>query len=259
MPVQYSQQLLFEKMGDVGVLQVNRPEILNAINSSLIDELLTFLEQYPKRERCKALILTGAGGKAFIAGADIREMRTITGTQFLEFCRKGQQLTLALEEAPYLTIAAVNGYALGGGLEIALACDFIYASKYAKLGFPEVSLGLTPGFGGSQRFAKAAGTRIAKELIMTGRTFSADEGRSYGIINKVCEAEALLTDCQAVAREVVRHSFTALIQAKAAINAGITLGMHEALELERNMCTVCFSTEERAKGMADFLEKRKKE
>lgn len=254
-----SESLLFEKAGEVGIVRLNRPHALNALNKQLIADLHAFVSQRAPAEGCKALIITGTGEKAFVAGADIREMQSFNGMEMLDFCQQGQKLTLALEEAPFLTIAAVNGYALGGGLELALACDFIYASRYAKLGFPEVSLGIIPGFGGTQRFSKAVGTRLAKEIIMSGRTFSAEEGHAWGIINKICESDALLGDCQTVAKEIIRHSFKAIVQAKAAINAGYTLGIHEALELERNICTVCFHTKERAEGMADFVEKRKKE
>lgn len=250
--------LLFEKNGEIGILQINRPSSLNALNDELLNELLAFLYAFPKHS-CKALILTGNGEKAFIAGADIREMQQFCGIEMLEFCKKGQKLTLALEEAPFLTIAAVNGYALGGGLEIALACDFMYASKFAKFGFPEVSLGIIPGFGGAQRFTKAVGTRLAKEYIMSGRTFSAEEGFRLGVVNKICDSETLIADVQSAAKEIIRHSFYAIKQAKAAVNAGLALGIHEALELERNMCAVCFSTEDRLKGMTEFLEKRKKE
>lgn len=255
----YSEYLLFENIGDVGVLRINRPQSLNALNTQLLDELFFFVTKYTIDEGLKALILTGAGEKAFVAGADIKEMSSFSGIEMLEFCKKGQQLSLALEEAPFLTIAAVNGYALGGGLEMALACDFIYSSKYAKFGFPEVSLGVIPGFGGTQRLVKAAGLRLAKELIMSARTFTADEANAFGIVNKVCEGEALLSDCLAVAREITKHPLAAVAQAKAAMNAGYALGIHEALELERNLCTVCFGTDARIKGMTDFLEKRKKE
>lgn len=254
-----SELLLFEKVDNIALVRINRPDALNSLNTQLLDELLRLVNHRVQKEGCKALILTGSGEKAFVAGADIREMQPFTSVQMLDFCRKGQTLSLALEEAPFLTIAAVNGYALGGGLELALSCDFIYASKYAKLGFPEVTLGIIPGFGGTQRFAKAVGTRLAKEIIMSGRTFNAEEAHLYGIINKLCEGESLLEDCQLIAKHILAHSFTATMQAKAAINSGYTLGMHEALELERNMCAVCFGTEERIKGMSDFLEKRNRE
>lgn len=254
-----SEYLLFEKIADVGILRINRPAALNALNTQLLQDLHTFVTERIPQEHCKALILTGAGDRSFIAGADIHEMSGFSPLEMLDFCRLGQQLTLLLEEAPCLTIAAVNGYALGGGLEMALACDFIYAATYAKLGFPEVTLGIIPGFGGTQRLAKAVGTRTAKELIMSGRTFTAEEARGYGVVNKVCEGEALLGDALTVAREITKHSSAAILQAKAAINAGYTLGIHEALELERNMCAVSFGTEGRIKGMTDFLEKRKRE
>jgi enoyl-CoA hydratase len=251
--------LCFEKAGEIGIVRINRPTALNSLNHQMLKELLHLVVERVPQEQCKALILTGAGEKSFIAGADIKEMSQYTSEQMLHFCQLGQQLTLALEEASFLTIAAVNGYALGGGLEMALACDFIYAVKHAKLGFPEVTLGIIPGFGGTQRFSRAVGSRLAKELIMSGRIFTAEEGVAYGIINKVCEISTLLTDAQQVAREIVRHSFLAVSQAKAAVNAGVFLGIHEGLALERNLCAVCFGSEERAKGMYDFLEKRKNE
>jgi enoyl-CoA hydratase len=250
--------LHFEKTGDVGLLLINRPLVLNALNRQLLQELLDFVTIRLLKEGCKALIVSGSGDKAFIAGADIKEMQEFNPQEMLAFCALGQQVTLALENAPLLTLAAVNGYALGGGLELALACDFIYASKYAKMGLPEVSLGIIPGFGGNQRLSQAVGTRVAKELIMSGRTLSAEEAKVVGIVNKVCEGEVLLQECQLTAREVARHSLQAIVQAKRAINCGYSMNIYQALELERNMCAVCFGTEDRVQGMANFLEKRNK-
>lgn len=253
------QYLIFEhSLKQVGILKVNRPSLLNALNRETLTELLHLLKAIEEKKECKALILTGAGEKSFIAGADIKEMQTMTPIEMMQFSQLGQDVTKALENASFLTIAAVNGYALGGGLEMALACDFIYASTNAKLGFPEVSLGIIPGFGGTQRFARAVGTRVAKELIMSGRIFSAEEGKSLGIINRICESDSLVQESILTANEIVSHSFLATAQAKRAIDYGYNLGMTEALELEKNMCAVCFATEERVKGMAAFLEKKNK-
>lgn len=251
--------LVFEKQSaDIGILKIDRQEVLNAINREMLEEMLDFLRNRSKQADCRALIITGAGDKSFIAGADIKEMRGMKHTQLLRFTELGQEVTQEISKAPILTIAAVNGYALGGGFEIALACDFIYSSKNAKFGLPEVSLGIIPGFGGTQRLPRIVGTRLAKELIMSGRTFTGEEAFSYGIVNRLCDSDTLLKECGTIASEIIRHSSFALMQAKHAIDAGYHLSMSEALELERNMCTVCFATEECAAGMTAFLEKHRK-
>jgi enoyl-CoA hydratase len=251
--------LIFEKQSShIGILKINRPEVLNAINRATLEEMLDFLRNKSKQEDCRALIITGAGEKSFIAGADIKEMREMSNTEMLQFTELGQEVTQAISRVPLLTIAAVNGYALGGGFEMALACDFIYASKNAKFGLPEVSLGIIPGFGGTQRLSRAIGTRQAKELIMSGRTFTAEEAYARGIVNQICETETLIKDCSVVASEIIRHSHFAIVQAKHAIDAGYHLSMAEALELERNMCAVCFATEECSEGMTAFLERHHK-
>lgn len=251
--------LIYEKhSSNIGILKIHRPTVLNAINRITLEELLHFLQHKLPQEKCHALILTGSGEKSFIAGADIKEMQEMSHTEMLQFCELGQKVTLALEKAPYLTIAAVNGYALGGGFEMALACDFIYASKNAKFGLPEVSLGIIPGFGGTQRLSRAVGTRLAKELTMSGRIFTAEEAKSWGIVNHLSESDHLMKDCCVVASEILKHSFLATLQAKNAINAGYHMSMNEALELERNMCAVCFASEGRHHGMAAFLKKHNK-
>lgn len=251
--------LVYESQGShIGILKINRPQVLNAIDRATLEEMLHFLRSTVHHEQCQALIITGAGEKSFIAGADIKQMQTLSHTAMLEFCELGQEVAQAIGKAPFLTIAAVNGYALGGGFEMALACDFIYASKNAKFGLPEVSLGLIPGFGGTQRLARVVGTRLAKELIMSGRTFSADEAKAFGIVNHLSEGDHLLKECCGIAAEIIRHSFCAILQSKRAIDAGYHMSMAEALELERNMCAVCFATEECSAGMTAFLERHNK-
>lgn len=250
--------LTYEKRGETGVLTINRPKVLNALNSAVLEEMRRFLEFEAPREHLKVLILTGAGDKAFIAGADIKEMQEMPPTKVYDFLELGQRVTHLLETAHFATLAAVNGYALGGGLEMALACDFIYAKSGAKLGLPEVSLGIIPGFGGTQRLSRAIGTRLAKEMILTGKQMTSEEGMALGLVNAIFEPEKLLEACFATAERIARHSSIALQQAKSAINFGFHLGIHEALEIERNMFTVCFATKERELAMNSFLEKSRK-
>ncbi len=250
--------LTYEKRGETGVLTINRPKVLNALNRALLQEMRHFLEYVAPKEQLKVLILTGAGDKAFIAGADIKEMQAMQPTKIYDFLELGQKVTHLLETAHFATLAAVNGYALGGGLEMALACDFIYAKSGAKLGLPEVTLGIIPGFGGTQRLSRAIGTRLAKEMILTGKQMTAEEGLALGVVNAISEPEKLLEDCFATAEKIARHSSIALQQAKNAINFGYHIGLHEALEIERNMFTVCFATKEREVAMESFLEKSRR-
>lgn len=245
--------LQFTAHEDIGVLTINRPEALNALNHQLLRDLSAFLTT---KHAIRVLILTGQGDKAFIAGADIREMESMsTGdSQYLSVL--GQKVTLLLENAPFVTIAAVNGFALGGGLEIALACDFIYAARRAKLGLPEVSLGLIPGFGGTQRLARAVGPRMAKELIFTGKKITAEEALRIGLVNQVCEDNHLLDSCQQTAKEMLKNSTASILRAKHVINSCIHLPIEVALEHERQGFIQCFSYPDRLEGIHAFLEKR---
>lgn len=252
------QFLNYESFGEIGVLTINRPQVLNALNMELLEEMCTFLEDEVPKDSLKALIVTGSGDKAFIAGADIKEMQGLPPQKIHDFLELGQKVTHLLEGSDFVTLAAVNGYALGGGLEMALACDFMYASTKAKLGLPEITLGIIPGFGGTQRLSRAIGTRLAKEMILTGKQITAEEGLALGLINAVFEPERLLEGCILTAERIVRHSSVALRQAKNAVNLGFHLGMHEALELEKNMFSVCFATKEREHAMGAFLEKSRK-
>ncbi len=247
--------LRYEKDGGVGLLTINRPAALNALNRFVLQELAGFLERQAVKDALRVLIITGEGQKAFIAGADIKEMEQMETHEMLDFCRLGQRAAHLLEHSPFLTIAAVNGYALGGGLEMALACDFIYASETAKLGLPEVTLGIIPGFGGSQRLARAIGTRHAKELILTGKHIDAAEALSLGLVNRVFKPEALSGACFAVAQQAAKNSSFALSQGKAAINHGQSMGLNEALEYEKSLCGLCFATPERKAAMTAFIEK----
>lgn len=251
------QHLVVERSGNIVLLKINRPKVLNALNQEVLDELRTFLELAEAEKQISALILTGEGEKAFIAGADISKMEKMNPIEMMVFCELGQKVSNLLENAHFLTIAAVNGYALGGGLEMALACDFIYASKDAKFGLPEVTLGIIPGFGGTQRLSRAIGTRMAKECIMSGKTFSAQEAKEMGIVNHISEPSELIKDCHNSVEAIIKNSLFAVQMAKAAINNGINMTLSESLELEKHMCAVCFGTPERAKKMQAFVNKKK--
>lgn len=251
-------QISWEISDGIAVLKVNRPEALNALNRQTLEEMQHFLDLTAKQEKLKAIILTGSGEKAFIAGADIKEMQMMSPFQLRSFWALGQVVAETLETAPFLTIAAVNGYALGGGLEMALACDFIYASHTSKLGLPEVCLEVMPCFGGIQRLSRAIGTRPAKELIMSGRFISATEAQVLGLVNRVCESENLLSECFKVAHEITQHSPLALLNIKNAINNGERISLTEAIAMETEMCVSCFAAPAREAAMSAFLHKLKK-
>ena len=197
--------LIYETYDSIALVKINRPQVLNALNREVLTELNMLLDLLEVGQQTKALILTGEGEKAFIAGADIKEMQGMGSVEMRQFSELGQRLTNKLENASFLTIAAVNGYALGGGLEVALACDFIYASQTAKLGLPEVTLGIIPGFGGTQRLSRTIGTRLAKELIMSGTTITAEQALQYGIVNHISAPGSLLDDCTKAAQNIIRN------------------------------------------------------
>lgn len=252
------QQISWEISDGIAILKVNRPEALNALNRQVLQEMQYFLDLTAKQEKLKAIILTGSGEKAFIAGADIKEMQTMNPFELRSFWALGQVVAETLETAPFLTIAAVNGYALGGGLEMALACDFIYASHTSKLGLPEICLEVMPCFGGIQRLSRAIGTRRAKELIMSGRSISALEAQKLDLVNQICESENLLSECFKVAHEITQHSPLALLNIKNAINNGERISLTEAIAMETEMCTACFAAPARKTAMSAFLNKFKK-
>jgi enoyl-CoA hydratase len=251
------ENLLYEVQGTTGILTVNRPKALNALNRDVLIEMKAFLTSTVYEDNIRALIVTGGGEKAFIAGADIKQMQAMNHMEMMALCDLGQEVSLLLEKIDVVTIAAVNGFALGGGLEIALSCDFMYASDKAKVGLPEVSLGLIPGFGGTQRLLRTIGTRRAKEMIFTGKIISAQEGYDMDLINKVVPAENLIEECLAVAAAAAKNAPIAVTQAKRAINTGAALSMVDGLEVEKQACVAAFATADRYEGMTAFLEKRK--
>jgi enoyl-CoA hydratase len=241
------------------IVKVNREKALNALNADVLKELKSTFQALSNNQEVRSIILTGAGDKAFVAGADIAAMSQMTVAQASEFATLGHEAMNAVQECSKPVIAAVNGFCLGGGLELALSCDFIYASQKAKLGLPETGLGLYPGFGGTQRLARVIGSARAKELIMSARLISADEAADWGIVNKVCAPEQLLANAKACAAEINSKGPVSVSLAKKVINQGLDESLPVGLELEKGSFALCFSTEDLKEGLGAFLEKRKPE
>jgi enoyl-CoA hydratase len=243
--------------GPIALVTIDRPKALNALNQQVLAELDVAITQVAANPDARALIVTGGGEKAFVAGADIGEMAGYTTTQALAFATKGHQVLGRLEALSIPTIAAVNGFALGGGLELALACDFVYASEKAKLGLPEVSLAVIPGFGGTQRLTRLLGRARAKELIFTGDAIDAAKAKEIGLVLEVVAPDALIARCKEVAQKIASRGPVAVSQAKRVIEAGADLPLKDANELERQAFGLLFGTEDQKEGMRAFVEKRK--
>jgi enoyl-CoA hydratase len=243
--------------GPVALVTINRPKALNALNAQVLSELDQAIGQVAAHVDARALIITGGGEKAFVAGADIAEMAQYTTAQALAFATRGHQVLARLEALAIPTIAAVNGFALGGGLELALACDLLYASEKAKLGLPEVSLAVIPGFGGTQRLTRVLGKMRARELIFTGNPIDAAKAKEIGLALEVLPPEALLPRCKEVAHQIATRGPVAVAQAKRVIEVGADLPLKDANELERQAFALLFGTDDQKEGMKAFLEKRK--
>ncbi len=252
--------VLCEREGAVAVITLNRPDKLNALNAELLgelDALLASLAAASGPEAVSCAILTGAGEKAFAAGADIAAMLPMSTEQGRAFSEMGHRVCSRLEKAPFPVLAAVNGFALGGGCELALACDFIYASDKAKLGQPEVNLGIIPGFGGTQRLARRVGIGRARELCYTGDTVNAEEALRIGLVNVVVPHAELLTKARDTAARIASKGRLALAQCKRVLYTGADVPLEVANALETQSFAMLFGTEDRAEGMKAFLEKRK--
>lgn len=249
-------RIRIENLNGIFILQIERPEALNALNRATLIEMRTFLEKTAYQQKAKAIILTGGESKAFISGADIHEMNQLNPEEMVDFCALGQHVANLLENSPFLTIAAVNGYAFGGGFEIALACDLICASSHAVFGFPEVTLGLIPAFGGTQRLTRLLGPHLAKELILTGRRLSAVEAKDLRLINYIYDTR-LIAECETIAQTIIQHSWPAIINGKRAINAALAYSMEKGLEKECTFYMSCFQTSERRAAMDAFIHKTK--
>ncbi len=249
--------LLLETKDGIATLTVNRPESLNALNSSVLAELECALTQLELDAAVKAVIITGAGEKAFVAGADIKEMAEMSSFAAHAFMRTGQRVMLSIEKMKKPVIAAVNGFALGGGLELALACDFIYASEKAKLGLPEVGLGIMPGFGGTQNLSRLIGPNKAKELIFSGKMITAQKALAWGIVNEVFAPEALMEKTMETAREIAAKGTLGVRYAKDSVTSGLNMAKEDGFRYEASLLGVLFSTEDQREGMSAFIDKRK--
>lgn len=241
----------------IATITFNRPKALNALNAELLKELAAALDAIAADEDIRVLVLTGAGQKAFVAGADITELATFNPLQAKMFARRGQGTIGKLQALDIPVIAAVNGYALGGGSELALACDFIYASENAMFGLPEISLGIIPGFGGTQRLPRLVGINKAKEMIFTGKMVPAAEAAEIGLVNKVCAPEVLMEEVLKTAKAIAAKGKVALRAAKQAINNGINADLTTGCGIELDAFALCMASEDAREGTAAFLEKRK--
>lgn len=248
-----------EKRGKVAWLTLNRPEALNALNQqalSDLDQALTHLEVTSLQE-VSVLVVTGSGEKAFVAGADIKEMSNFKKHEAFQFARRGQLLFQRFEKLGQAVIACVNGFALGGGLELALACDFIYASEKAKFGLPEVGLGLLPGFGGTLRLSRVVGLNHAREMILSAEMISADRALQLGLVNQVFPADQLLAQTQALAEKMSMKGPVAVQKAKLSILECFDRSVDAGLDFEANQFAHLFETEDMKEGTTAFMEKRK--
>ena len=250
------ENLLYEKKDQIGYVTFNRPKLLNALNRKTMEELGDLLSVARDDAEVRVLILTGAGEKAFIAGADINELAQRTAIDGKEFSLFGQGVLHMLETMGKPSIAAINGYALGGGCELALACTIRLASRTAKLGQPEVKLGIIPGYGGSQRLARLCGKGVAHELVLCGEMISAEEALRIGLVNRVVEAAELIPAAEALAKKIIANAPLAVKFAMEAIEHGMEMPQEEGLFLEATLFGLCCATEDMREGTRAFLEKR---
>ena len=246
----------YEEEGSIAVLTINRPKALNALNSKVLDELDKTLDGIDT-SKILALIITGAGEKSFVAGADIGEMSTLSKKQGEQFSKKGNDVFRKIETLPIPVIAAINGFALGGGCEISMSCDIRICSDNAVFGQPEVGLGITPGFGGTQRLARLVGEGMAKQMIYTARNIKADEALRIGLVNAVYKQSELMDAAKKMAKSIAMNAPIAVRNCKKAINDGMQVDMDKAIVIEEKLFGDCFETEDQRAGMGNFLEKDK--
>jgi Enoyl-CoA hydratase/carnithine racemase len=253
--MEYS-NLLIELKEGIAILTINNPQSLNALNTAILKELNSAIESLREVKDLRVLIITGVG-KAFVAGADIKEMSGLNAVSGKEFGRIGSDVFRAIETFDVPVIAAVNGFALGGGCELALACDIRVASENAKFGQPEVGLGIIPGFSGTQRLSKIIGEGNAKELIFTGDIIDAQQAYRVGLVNKIAPAEELLDVAMGIAGKIAKNAPIAVKFAKQAINIGSNVDIDSGIAVENNLFGLCFSTEDQKNGMQAFIKREK--
>ena len=251
--------IIFQKQGHVGVIKFNRPKALNAINPQLNSEVHQALDEIEKDPSLRVVVMTGEGEKAFIAGADISYMVNLPPLGARRWSQEGHDLGFRIENFPLPVIACVNGFALGGGVEMAMACDFIYASENAKFGQPEINLGIIPGFGGTQRLSRLLGKATAKELCMTGLMVSAQEAKAMGLVNKVFPPDKLWEETMKTANLIASKGKVSLRSVKQCIDRGYDTDLRRGCQMETDHFALCMSSPDAKEGMNAFLEKRKPE
>ena len=247
----------YEKQGNIALITINRPEALNALNSKVISELEQAVAAVEADTSLGAMILTGEG-RSFVAGADIAEQCPMDPAAGRNWGQRGSAMMRRIELLPIPTIAAVNGFALGGGCELAMSCDIILASEKAKFGQPEVGLGITPGFSGTQRLPRRVGMAKAKELIFSGKMIKADEAEKIGLVNAVYAPEELMNGAMEMAKSFAANAPVAVRYAKSCIDRGMQMDMDSAIAYENELFALCFATDDQKEGMTAFLEKREK-
>jgi enoyl-CoA hydratase len=250
------QNIRFEKKNQVAYVTIDRPKVLNALNMATMQELKQAFASIKDDAEVRVVILTGAGEKAFVAGADIGELSQHSPVSAKEYTHKGQAIIDAIEDLGKPVIACVNGFALGGGCELALACTMRIASENAKLGQPEVKLGLIPGYGGTQRLPRLVGKGVAMQLVLTGEMISAQEAHRIGLVNEVVPAGELIARAEAIAAKIIANAPLAIQYAMEAVNRGLDLPLADGLFLEATLFGVCCATEDKNEGTKAFLEKR---
>ena len=251
--------VLLEKKGNIAVATINRPKALNALNSDVLTDLNELVDVVTADAEIRALVITGSGEKAFVAGADIGEMSTLTPAEGEAFGKHGNDVFRRIETLPIPTIAAINGFALGGGCELSMSCDIRICSEADVFGQPEVGLGITPGFGGTQRLARLVSPGMAKQLIYTAKNIKADEAYRIGLVNAVYPAEELMAAAEKLANTIAGNAPIAVRACKKAINDGLQVDMDKAIVIEEKLFGSCFKTADQIEGMGAFLEKRKHE
>ncbi len=252
------QKIIIQKENHIATVTINEPKTLNALNSKLLEELGAAFDMLANDAEVRVIILTGAE-RAFVAGANIQEMSGLNYDEAKVFGAKGASVFRKIETCPQPVIAAVNGFALGGGSELAMACDIRIASEKAKFGQPEVGLGITPGFSGTQRMARLIGFAKAKELIFTGKVIAADEALAIGLVNRVVAPESLMDEVQAMAATIAKQAPIAVQKSKEAINNGWDMDIDKGIDYEVELFAQCFETEDQKNGMNAFLKKEKTE
>ena len=248
--------IIFKIEEQIATITFNRPEVLNALNEASLKEFSHAIDKVAADEGIRVLILTGAGDKSFVAGADIKEFLKFNALKAKIFSEMGHGIVNKLQKLPIPVIGAVNGFALGGGCEVVIACDFIYASENAMFGLPEINLGIIPGFGGTQRLPRLIGKNRAKEMIFTGKMIPAAEAQAMGLVNKVCAQDQLMDEVLTVAKIIVSKGKVSLRAAKQAINTGMDVDLQTGCRIEIDAFVICFASSDAKEGAQAFLEKR---